>query len=139
MSSIIKKLSANDIGYTGGHQAGILIPKQEEILAFFPSLNRTEKNPRIQLTVREKNSETRWDFNLIYYNNKLFGGTRNEYRLTGMTRFCRAADLQPDDELEFYKDENACIYVNIRRSKVTPCEDTDGVLILSGGWKVISL
>ena len=40
--SISKILSANDTGETGGHQAGILVPKQEEILSFFPPLERRE-------------------------------------------------------------------------------------------------
>ncbi|TPN68808.1 hypothetical protein FJ980_32960, partial [Mesorhizobium sp. B1-1-5] len=39
--SIAKALSANDTGDTGGHQAGILVPKEEGILAFFPELDRS--------------------------------------------------------------------------------------------------
>ena len=40
MKSISKILSANDIGATGGHQAGILIPKDPRILGFFPTWMR---------------------------------------------------------------------------------------------------
>ena len=31
-SAISKELSANDVGETGGHQAGILVPKERKIL-----------------------------------------------------------------------------------------------------------
>ncbi len=41
---ITKVLSANDTGETGGHQAGMLVPKEGRILAFFPSLDPSEKN-----------------------------------------------------------------------------------------------
>lgn len=139
INSIVKKLSPNDVGETGAHQAGILIPKQEDILSFFPSLDKTEKNPRIGLVIRDKLDNTRWNFNLIYYNNKLFGGTRNEYRLTGMTRFFRSTNLKPDDELEFSKDDNGSIYIRtIRKAELKP-ESTAGVLILSSGWKIINI
>ena len=42
-SIISKVLSANDTGETGGHQAGILIPKSEIILSFFPKLSSAKK------------------------------------------------------------------------------------------------
>ena len=44
--AITKELSANDTGHTGGHQAGILIPKNSRILSFFPKLGTESKNPR---------------------------------------------------------------------------------------------
>lgn len=86
--SISKILSLNDTGETGGHQAGILIPKGGDILQFFPELDADEKNPRISLYFIDEANQ-RWKFNFIYYNNKFFGGTRNEYRLTGMTEYIR--------------------------------------------------
>lgn len=43
ISQIRKTLSANDVGATGAHQAGILIPKNPKILAFFPSLDKSVK------------------------------------------------------------------------------------------------
>src|SRR5215469_7482404 len=49
VSQIRKTLSANDVGSTGAHQAGILIPKDPKILAFFPTLDASTKNPRISL------------------------------------------------------------------------------------------
>jgi len=72
-TSIISKiLSANDTGETGGHQAGILIPKSELILSFFPRLNGAEKNPRVYIKFHD-NFDEEWQFNYIYYNNKFWG------------------------------------------------------------------
>jgi len=90
---ISKLLSQNDAGQTGGHQAGILIPKSGGILDFFPVLNINEKNPRIQIVFTDE-TDRKWEFNFIYYNSKLFGGTRNEYRLTGMTFYIHQNNLK---------------------------------------------
>ena len=37
VKAISKILSSNDIGLTGTHQAGIHVPKEENILSFFSS------------------------------------------------------------------------------------------------------
>src|SRR4051812_2233194 len=115
MTRVSKLLSANDFGATGAHQAGILVPKATHLLSFFPPLSAAEKNPRARLTVREKHSGGRWDFSYIYYNNKAFGGTRDEYRLTRMTRFLRQIAAREGDELEFSKDHNGSIIVELLR------------------------
>ena len=74
---ISKVLSANDTGETGGHQAGILIPKTSRVVAFFPRLDPSEYNPRCHLFFEDAAAE-RWEFAFIYYNNSLHGrGTRN--------------------------------------------------------------
>lgn len=139
---ISKKLSANDVGDTGGHQAGILVPRQPQVLAFFPVLGRDTKNPRQVLTMREAPSGMRWDFPFIYYNNKFFGGTRNEYRLTHMTKFFRAINAKVGDELVFSRDTNLSYLVKLVRASATDSPTAqpreDGVLTLSGGWKVIN-
>jgi len=138
-TEIRKKLSANDVGVNGSHQAGILIPKEIRILSFFPELDKTERNPRMELVVYERESRERWEFNYIYYNKKLFGeGTRNEYRLTKMTQFLRAIDAKVDDELVFSRDENASFVIDINRSSTSSKLKIDGnTLILSGGWTII--
>ena len=136
---ISKKLSANDIGTTGGHQAGILVPKEKAILSFFPTLDAKAKNPRTTLVVRELKDGTRWEFNFIYYNNRLFGGTRNEYRLTCMTQYLRAIDSRIGDDLAFSKDENDSIFVDCVRAEGNKATVNDqGVLVLGGGWKIIN-
>ena len=135
---ITKTLSANDVGETGGHQAGILVPKDREILSFFPALNPDEKNPRVTLVFREGDGITRWDFNFIYYNNRLFGGTRNEYRLTCMTKYLRARNACVGDLVVLSRDSDGRLTVELKRTKL-PALTHDDVLVLSGGWKVIRI
>lgn len=134
---VVKQLSPNDVGTTGAHQAGILVPKAPEVLAFFPSLNGDERNPRASLTFRDDDGLTKWQFEFIYYNNKLFGGTRNEYRLTWMTKYLRAKNALPGDEVVLTKDERG-FQITLRRSAAVQEPDGDEVLRLSGGWKVIT-
>lgn len=139
ISEIRKKLSANDIGATKSHQAGILVPKDAQILSFFPLLDRTEKNPRMTLVMYERSNRTRWEFNFIYYNNKFFGGTRNEFRLTCMTGYLRAIDAKIDDDLVFTLDENSSFEVDIVRANRISSYTMDGdTLVLGGGWTVVT-
>jgi hypothetical protein len=138
-SEIRKRLSANDVGATGGHQAGILVPRDIHILSFFPELDGSVKNPRMPLVVYERSNRARWNFNFIYYNNKFFNGTRNEYRLTCMTQYLRAIDAKVDDELVFSRDENASFEVDIRRVNRPSSYTMDGdTLVLGGGWTVVT-
>jgi hypothetical protein len=144
---IAKRLSANDLGETGGHQAGILVPKEKTVLDFFPRLDSTVKNPRMVLTVRELPFGSQWTFNYIYYNTKLLGaGTRNEFRLTGMTAFLRSLNAKVGDELRFSRDENLSYTVRLVRggqsansgnSDLPSDSASDEVLTLSAGWRVI--
>jgi hypothetical protein len=136
---ISKILSANDTGETGGHQAGILVPKDSIIQQFFPKLNSDDKNPRILIAFTD-DLEDKWLFSYIYYNNKFFGGTRNEFRLTGMTKFFRLHNLKTDDELIFRKNINGRRFISYRREANHMPEVNDGVLKLrSGKWKIINL
>ncbi len=67
--SIIKKLSRNDLGLTGGHQAGICVPKTVIAKEFFPQLKAEQYNPRVVIPMYfEKDRD---DVNFIFYNNKL--------------------------------------------------------------------
>jgi hypothetical protein len=135
MKSISKILSANDIGATGGHQAGILIPKDPRILGFFPTLDKRLYNPRCHLLFCDDGSGRR-EFAFIYYNNALFSGTRNEYRLTRMTRYIRDCGLEIGDEVILKRDEADNYYVGYRRKNQTTLA-TGGVLKLGSGWRVI--
>jgi hypothetical protein len=140
INRISKTLSANDTGETGGHQAGILIPKNPKILSFFPALEAREKNPRITLVFRDTDGVTKWSFVFIYYNNRFFGGTRNEYRLTGMTRFIISKNLKSGSEMIFEKDELGRLFIlsSVQLPK-TSSEDDSFVLKLSSGWKVLKI
>ena len=104
-----KVLSANDVGETDTHQAGILIPKgNSELLQFLGRLDASERNPRMALAFLDE-FEVRREFNFIYYNNKLHApkGTRNEYRLTAMTGYLRSAGARSGDELELSKEDGS--------------------------------
>lgn len=131
MQTIEKILSANDTGETGGHQAGILVPKDPRILGFFPKLDASIKNPRVVLDVHDDTGHE-WALNFIYYNNRFFGGTRNEYRLTGMTLFFREFNLKAGDTLVFRRVSKGHLNLSYRRTN-----KRGKVLKLSGGWKVI--
>jgi hypothetical protein len=134
--SVSKILSENDTGDTGTHQAGILVPKGSEVLRFFPTLNPSDKNPRVHLVFRDPAGD-KWEFAFIYYNNALFGGTRNEYRLTRMTEFIRIHNLRPGDELILERDENGARYVRYQRKRAVTVS-ASGVLKLGNTWKVIA-
>lgn len=137
MAEIIEKiLSANDVGLTGSHQAGILIPKQDELLLFFPALDVTAVNPRVDITLTDCYGKE-WTFKYIYYNNKYRGGTRNEYRLTGMTAYLRQNNAKVGDTLIFEKQEDD--YSVRFRDNTEHTEDIDGtvMLVLNDSWKVI--
>ena len=136
MTTVRKSLSANDLGRTGSHQAGILVPKVREMLSFFPHLDSTRKNPRARIVVREAGDGARRDFNFIYYNNKLFGGTRNEYRLTGMTAYLRESGAEVGDEVAISKDADGSYVIDVVRSRSLRDQSGDDIIVLSGGWKI---
>ena len=118
VKAISKVLSANDTGETGGHQAGICIPKGSDALLFFPDLGNTTKNPRVAL-VFEDDWGQRWHFNFIYYNNKFHNsnGTRNEYRLTGLTRFFRENGLKAGDEIMLIHGSDGEDYIKYEKAE----------------------
>lgn len=115
-----KVLSANDLGMTGGHQAGIMIPKGDnELLCFLPSLDASVKNPDAWITCRDDAGD-RHKFRFVYYNNKLHdkSGTRNEYRLTHMTAWLRKQNASPGDNFEIGHDVGHSEYqIRIIRSE----------------------
>ncbi|WP_445664414.1 EcoRII N-terminal effector-binding domain-containing protein [Fodinibius sp. AD559] len=135
--SISKELTKNDTGETGAHQAGTHIPKQEEILSFFPPLTKDTKNPRHSITFTDPMGE-KWSFNYIYYNNKFFGGTRNEYRLTGMTKFMRRHNLKAGDELILERDDDGFYFIDFEKENKTNT-GKNGKLKLGSSWKVVNI
>lgn len=79
----IKRLSANDTGATGGHQVGIYVPSAI-VATLFPSIDNTvESNPSVLLTAHvSSHTCPDTEARAIYYNNRFFGKTRNEKRIT---------------------------------------------------------
>lgn len=139
--TISKILSANDTGETGGHQAGLLIPRKQDILSFFPVLDISRLNPRSHLRFEDQAGRF-WEFAFIYYNNRFFGGTRNEYRLTRMTKYIREAGLVTGDEVMMNRHANGDYSISYRRTDERPTFRTEGgriVLNLGSGWKTIDI
>ena len=94
-----KVLTANDVGETGGHQAGMHIPKlQKELIEFLPKLDPGLKNPDIWLLCTDTGGN-QWQFRYIHYNNRLHDpcGTRDEYRITHMTQYFHAVNARSGD------------------------------------------
>ncbi|WP_304621814.1 type II restriction endonuclease [Pantoea sp. M_9] len=88
----VKRLSANDTGATGGHQVGLYIPSSI-VETLFPSINHArELNPSVFLTAHVSSHDCPDSIaRAIYYNNRHFGKTRNEKRIT---RWGRGSPLQ---------------------------------------------
>jgi hypothetical protein len=95
--SLHKLLSKNDTGETGGHQDGFHVPKSGDALKFFPELDEGTKNPRKTLIFKDLETGEPWTFSYIHYNNKMYGGTRNEYRLTRVAAYIREKGLSAGD------------------------------------------
>ena len=80
----VKRLSGNDTLANGSHQAGPYVPKALSF-SLFPSIrNRTDNNADawFQLFV-DSHSDAR-DARIVWYNNRLRGGTRDELRITNL-------------------------------------------------------
>jgi len=137
-NAISKILSRNDTGETGGHQAGILVPKTPEILSFFPSLDSSQKNPRHMLFFTDECHE-KWTFSFIYYNNKFFDGTRNEFRLTRMIPFFKRHNLVAGDTLQLTRNQTGSYSISYSREKNETATEDDGIIRLGSSWKVIRI
>ena len=135
-----KRLSANDVGTTGGHQGGILIPKGEkELLAMLPTLNPNVKNPDAWLECTDDAGHS-LRFRFVYYNNKLHddGGTRNEYRITHMTGWFRDVGAKEGDEFEISHEAGADVYsIGVEPKEISDSNTDRGVRIRLTGWRRI--
>ena len=99
-----KTLSQNDLGKNNSHQAGFHIPKSIVQLDFFPKLPADVINPRLRLKCVDTVDGRIFFASYIHYNSKRLGlGTRDEYRITGLTTFIRANGLLPGDRIIFLK------------------------------------
>lgn len=136
-----KTLSANDVGTTGTHQAGILVPRTEgELLSIMPFLDPAIKNPDGWIECEDETGTIR-KLRFVYYNNSLHdhGGTRNEYRITYMTKYLREVGAREGEELEISKDEGSSLYrIRLVRNQtsVDIKEEVDGVRIkIKSAWR----
>ena len=130
---ISKILTANDTGESGGHQAGFHIPRN--CVHFFPGLPVTELNPREIISFKDLDKK-QWNLNFIYYNNRRFGGTRDEYRLTGTTKYINRYGLKKGDAITLSREEGN---YHISHSKTNTNIEKKPVIRLSNKWKVIRI
>ncbi len=147
-ASIRKVMSANDVGKTASHQAGMLIPKDPAILGFFPKLHKADYNPR-QVIRFEDEAGQFWEFAFIWYNNSLHkrDGTRNEYRLTRMTKYLTGLQLEAGDSVRLEHDgDDYRIFAeragDVDSSSQTQASGMSGEqfrLKLTGGWVVVNI
>lgn len=136
---ISKTLSSNDLGLTGSHQAGITVPKAGQLFQFFPALNPEIINPRLELDAYDEVLGAEIKLYYIYYNGKLHGtSTRNEFRLTGLTRFFKLHNAAPGNELRFTMLNRNRIGISILSETTMDRADTVGDapvrIKLSGKW-----
>jgi hypothetical protein len=96
----IKRLSENDVGETKSHQAGFLIPKEFVKNGLFSELSNEVLNPRLRLRLCDLMDGSEIYVSYIYYNNRIFGGTKLEYRLTGLTAWIKKHGLKSGDLLQ---------------------------------------
>jgi Restriction endonuclease EcoRII, N-terminal len=149
---LTKLLSPNDVGETGSHQAGMHIPKHGGFLRFFPSLDKSTKNPD-SLMMFAGPDGTSWEFRFIYYNNRFFGGTRSEYRLTRMTGFLRHFGARSGDGIVLTRDSDGSYRIDLMRTAsessalapaVTSAGDTTTIewsrtieLVFEDNWQLV--
>ena len=80
-----------------------------------------------------------WEFAFIYYNNRRFGGTRNEYRLTRMTRYIRQAGLVSGDDVILHRDVHGRYSIEHQFTNSATSTPMGSALKLSGGWHLIDI
>jgi hypothetical protein len=103
---------------------------------YFPELARQSRNPVAWLDIRTPDGrQFRWRY--IYYNNRRTGdGTRDEYRLTHVTKFLADEGAAPGDVLEFRRSGAQRFDIRILAS-----DNAAEVLVLrtAGPWRSVRL
>lgn len=134
-----KILTKNDTGETGGHQAGIAVPKKDlELLAFFPKLDIQVFNPDRWLTCEDPDGDL-WEMRYVYYNGKTFSpmkSTRNEYRITHMTKFFSTWNAKSGDSVIFTSTGREGNYrISIKKASEGDAGTPKPVILK--GWKAV--
>ena len=131
---ISKILTKTDTGESGSHQSGPGITKK--FIDFFPDLPSVQKkNPHKEIDF--KGRDKTWTLKFIYYNNKFFGGTRNEHRLTLIKKYYKKYDLKSGDELILSK-KDGIYYIDHNKNNGEKTESSE-VIKLSNKWRKIKL
>lgn len=117
-----KILSANDVGETDAHMGGILVPKGDvELLAFLPKLDPDVFNPSAWIECVTPDGQL-LRLRFVYYNNKLHAptGTRNEYRITWLTKFLRQSPEQSPEIYSRFRERTKAVPIGLRFCQQVP-------------------
>lgn len=137
-----KILSANDVGETDAHMGGILVPKGDvELLAFLPKLDPDVFNPSAWIECVTPDGQL-LRLRFVYYNNKLHAptGTRNEYRITWLTKFLRESGAKSGDIFQISrKDQGGPYRIEVLSAGAEPTVQEDGgpvrIKLTSAAWR----
>lgn len=116
ISAVEKILSANDLSLNNSHQSGLLIPKKLVNAKYFAELTKLERNPRLKIQLNDEIYGGSIRANYIFYNNKEFGGTRSEYRLTGVHELLNDWHMKPGDTMIFVRVSTQEYNVSFRKN-----------------------
>lgn len=139
-----KLLTKNDTGETGAHQAGILVPKSDkDLILFFPELDKGTFNPDCWINCIDEDGET-WKFRYIYYNGKSLSppqSTRNEYRITHMTKYFSKWGASSGDSVLFTSTTKENTFrISIKKSEeqsLTDNEKDAPATVVLKGWRPV--
>lgn len=129
---ISKQLSANELGLTGSHQYGLLVPKSLDFFGFFPKLDEGAPNPSVEFEIHVAATREIRTIRFVYYNSRKLGtGTRDEYRLTKIIPVIKALGAREGDEVVFSKMLDGQIVLDLVRANSVSRRQ------FRGGWKLI--
>lgn len=119
---VAKALSRNELGLTGSHQSGVLVPKSSPLLELLPLLDPAEANPSRLIECECPQLGEVIQVRYVHYNSKVLGtGTRNEHRLTRLGRLFVRTGASPGDLLVFsFPTENCLIDGSLASVSVEP-------------------
>lgn len=139
ITMIRKELTPNDLGRTGSHQVGIVVPKRFALSTFFPLLPYDDVNPRRVLSFTDEETGQQVLTNFIYYNNKRRGKTRDEFRMTGIATYCRSKSAEVGDSLVMkLLDDGRRTLAVLRVSEPMETQDDGRItVVLSDKWVVV--
>ncbi|MGO7034025.1 restriction endonuclease [Rhizobium ruizarguesonis] len=142
--TFIKTLSANDVGATGGHMGGILVPKGDgELLAFLPKLDPSILNPSEWIDCETPEGQV-LRLRFVFYNNRMHvpTGTRNEYRITHLTKYLRSENAKEGDAFEISNKGGSNTYrIRVISKRLGFSEEASEYgpvrIKLSSGWRQV--
>lgn len=139
IAMIRKELTSNDLGRTGSHQVGIVVPKRFALSTFFPLLPYDDVNPRRVVNFVDEETGQQVITNFIYYNNKRRGKTRDEFRMTGIATYCRSKCAEVGDSLimKTLDDGRRTLSVLRNREPLETSQDGRIKVVMSDKWVVV--